>query len=77
MPTVHKIGSIKIKLYYKDHLPPHFHAQYNEFEILIEIRSLEKYAGDLPKKQLKIVLEWAADNQEALMERWDEYFDEM
>ncbi|OAV45090.1 DUF4160 domain-containing protein [Lewinella sp. 4G2] len=76
MPTVHTIGSIKIKLYYKDHLPPHFHAQYNEFEILIEIRSLEKYAGDLPKKQLKAVLEWAAENQEELMERWDEYFNE-
>ncbi|OAV45066.1 DUF4160 domain-containing protein [Lewinella sp. 4G2] len=76
MPTVHTIGSIKIKLYYKDHLPPHFHAQYNEFEILIEIRSLEKYAGDLPKKQLKAVLEWAAENQEALMERWDKYFNE-
>jgi len=76
MPTIHQIGSIKIKLYYKDHLPPHFHAQYNEYEILIEIRTLEKYAGDLPRKQLKSVLKWAEENQDGLMDKWDEFFEE-
>jgi hypothetical protein len=75
MPVVHQIDSIKIKLYFKDHLPPHFHAQYNEYEILIEIRTLETYAGDLPKKQLKSVLEWAKENQEGLMAIWDEFFE--
>lgn len=76
MPIIHQINSIKIKLYFKDHLPPHFHAQYNEHEVLIEIRTLEIYAGDLPKKQLKTVLEWAEENQGQLMEIWDEFFDE-
>ncbi|MEM6770231.1 MAG: DUF4160 domain-containing protein [Bacteroidota bacterium] len=63
----------KIKLYFRDHLPPHFHAEYNEHEVLIEISTLEIYAGSLPKKQLKRVLEWAAENQEALAELWLEF----
>ena len=60
MPTVHQIKSVKIKLYFRDHLPPHFHACYNEHEVLIEIESLDIYAGSLPQKQLKEVLEWAS-----------------
>jgi hypothetical protein len=45
MPVVHIIESIKILLYFDDHLPPHFHAQYNEYELLVEIETLEVYAG--------------------------------
>jgi len=43
LPTVHIIDSIKILIYYDDHLPPHFHAIYNEHEELIEINTLETY----------------------------------
>jgi len=44
--------------------------------VLIEIRTLDVYAGDLPKKQLKTVLEWAEENQGQLMEVWNEFFEE-
>ena len=49
MPTIKIIDSIKILIYFNDHLPPHFHAVYNEYEVLIEIKSLAIYAGELPK----------------------------
>ncbi len=62
MPTVHIINSIKIDLYSRDHPPPHFHALYAEHEILLEIKTLKSYAGWLPAKQPKLVLEWA-DNE--------------
>jgi len=61
MPTLHIIDSIKIDVYSRDHLPPHFHAIYAEREILIEIKNLKTYAGYLPVRQHKIVLEWAKD----------------
>ncbi len=61
MPTLHIINSIKIDVYSRDHLPPHFHAIYSEHEILIEIKSLKTYAGYLPVRQQKIVHEWAKD----------------
>jgi len=51
MPTIHMIDSIKIDVYGRDHPPPHFHAIYAEQEALIEINTLEIYAGQLPTLQ--------------------------
>ena len=53
MPTIDKIDGIKINIYNGEHRPPHLHACYNEFEVLLEIESSNIYAGDLPNKQLK------------------------
>lgn len=73
MPTIHLIDSIKILIYYDDHLPPHFHAIYNEYEELIEINTLETYRGKLPNRQRRRVLDWARENQEFLLEKWNEF----
>lgn len=73
MPVVHILESIKILLYFDDHLPPHFHAQYNEYELLVEIETLDVYAGYLPTKQQKRVMAWASEHQDFLLEKWNEY----
>jgi len=64
MPTLHIINSIKIDIYSREHLPPHFHALYAEYEILIVIKTLETYTGSLPARQYKMVINWA--NNEAV-----------
>jgi hypothetical protein len=48
MPLIHLIGKIKILMYFNDHLPPHFHAQYQQYEEVIVIQTLDTYAGHLP-----------------------------
>ncbi len=58
MPTLQVIDSIKIDIYSREHLPPHLHALYAEYEALIEIVTGVVYAGYLPRPKLKIVLEW-------------------
>ena len=73
MPTIHIIDSIKIMIYFDDHLPPHFHAEYNEYEELIEINTLETYRGKLPNRQRKRVIEWAKENQDYLRQKWTEF----
>lgn len=62
-------------MYFDDHIPPHFHAQYNEFEAAIEIDNLKVYAGYLPPKQLKKVCAWASKNQAFLQETWQAFHD--
>jgi len=57
MPTIDFFDGIKIMIYNGEHRPPHFHAEYGEFEIVIEIESGNIYAGDLPNKQLKKVFD--------------------
>jgi len=67
MPTLKIINSIKVDVYSREHLPPHLHAIYAEFEELIIIESLETYAGKLPPVQRKKVIDWATDKKEYLL----------
>ncbi|AEE50974.1 DUF4160 domain-containing protein [Haliscomenobacter hydrossis] len=62
MPTFFIIDGVKIDFYYNDHVPPHFHAIYAEYEVLIEIESLKIHRGSLPKPQQKKILKWAKAN---------------
>ncbi|MBO6236215.1 MAG: DUF4160 domain-containing protein [Schwartzia sp.] len=54
-----------------EHNPPHFHVIYGEYTGPIDIRTLEMLEGDLPKKELALVTEWAKQNQTALLEIWN------
>jgi hypothetical protein len=60
---------VKVSIFTHDHFPPHFHAIFAEFEELIIIETLETYAArnPLPKKKRELVLNWASDKQEALL----------
>lgn len=58
-------------MFWSDHSPPHFHALYGEFEVLIDIRTLETLEGEMPKRALAMVLEWAQEHRSELKEDWD------
>lgn len=62
-----------IKMYFQqsEHNPPHFHVIYGEYTSSIDIRTLEMLEGDLPKKELALVTEWAKQNRTALLEIWN------
>jgi hypothetical protein len=46
-------------MFWGDHAPPHFHALYAEYEVLIDIHTLEVVRGSMPRRALALVLEWA------------------
>ena len=58
-------------MYYNDHAPPHFHAEYAGNEATFVIESLAILHGDLPRRARALVLEWAAMHREELMQNWD------
>lgn len=58
-------------MYFNDHNPPHFHAEYNEYKASISIDSLGVIEGKLPSKVLSLVVEWAQDHQNELLENWN------
>lgn len=51
MPRISYFYGIVIWMYWDDHNPPHFHATYGEFEILINITDFSVYAGFLLTRQ--------------------------
>ena len=50
MPQISYFLGIVIKMFYRDHNPPHFHAEYTEYEALIDIQKLELWSGYLPPR---------------------------
>lgn len=71
MPQISTFLGIVIKMFFRDHNPPHFHAEYGEFEGLIDIDKLDLMAGTLPPRVLGLVIEWAALHQRELLTNWN------
>ena len=70
MPTISTFYGILIQMFWKDHAPPHFHALYAEDEALIDIRTLDVIEGQLTRRALALVLEWAQEHRAELLENW-------
>lgn len=60
-----------IYLYGDDHLPPHFHAKYAEFEASINIKTGEILKGYLPSKQLRLVQAWTEIHCDELLHNYE------
>lgn len=71
MPTIAMFRGIKIYMNWNDHMPPHFHAAYGGHEVIVSINDIELISGNIPAKQLKMLLGWAAFHQEELKENWE------
>lgn len=59
MPEISRFLGVVIRMYYRDHAPPHFHATYGEYEITVEIESGVS-EGRFPRRALGAVLEMDA-----------------
>ena len=71
MPEISRFFGIVIKMFYEDHNPPHFHAEYGGEKVLIDIRTLSVFAGVLSPRAMGLVIEWATLHQQELMADWE------
>ena len=71
MPEISVFFGIRVTMYYDDHNPPHFHADYNDRKILVDILEGRVLRGSFPSRQLKYVLAWADIHQDELMGNWE------
>ncbi|QDT70911.1 DUF4160 domain-containing protein [Lacipirellula limnantheis] len=69
MPEICRFLGIVIRMYYRDHEPPHFHAQYGEHEITMEIDS-GLVEGKFPRRSLSAVLDWHELRRDELATNW-------
>ena len=70
MPQISYFFGIAVYMYYSDHAPPHFHAEYGEDEAVYQIETLELLRGKLPRRAHGLVLEWASLRREELRANW-------
>ena len=71
MPEISRFYGIVIKIYLKDHLPAHFHAEYGEYNAMINIQTGEIIEGQIPRKALVLVQEWVNLHRNELLETFN------
>ena len=69
MPEICRFLGIIIRMYYRDHAPPHFHAEYGEYEVTVEIKT-GIVSGKFPRRALNAVLEWYELHKAELLQDW-------
>ena len=70
MPEISRFLGIVIAMYYNDHAPPHFHAQYGENEIRVNILTCDVMSGNFPRRAQRLVLEWCELHRDELLTDW-------
>ncbi len=74
MPIISMFYGIIIRMYFletQQHQVPHIHARYAEFEASIRIEDGDVLAGDLPRKQLRLVQAWVELHRDELVANWE------
>jgi hypothetical protein len=71
MPEICRFFHIIIRMYAKEHAPPHFHALYGECEAIFSIASGKLLGGKFPIKQSRLVTAWAAIYKKELLANWE------
>ncbi len=70
MPVIARFYGILIKMYFREHGVPHFHAIYGEFNGVFDVKTLEMIEGDLPQRAQRLVLDWAERYKGELEQMW-------
>jgi hypothetical protein len=70
MPEISRFLGIIIKMFFKEHAPPHFHAFYGEFKATFSISTGQMIEGEFPQRQSVYVTAWALLHEKELMANW-------
>jgi hypothetical protein len=75
MPEISRFFGIIIKMYYDEHNPPHFHAEYAEFKATFSIETGQMIQGNFPQNKSALVTAWTIIHQETLLQNWHTLFE--
>lgn len=71
MPVIARFYGIVIKMFFREHGVPHFHAVYGERNGVFALETLEMLEGDLSSRAQRLVVEWAEPHREELLRMWE------
>ena len=75
MPEIARFFGIIVRMYAEPNAPhhrPHFHAYYQDTVAVFGIDSVELIAGELPRRQQRLVEAWAELHQDELLADWEQ-----
>ncbi len=71
MPTISQFFGIMIRMFYRDHNPPHFHAIYAEYKASFGIETGKIIEGEMPRTATKLINEWRLLHIDELLQNWE------
>lgn len=71
MPELSRFYGIVVAMFFNEHNPPHFHARYGGEKVAIDVRTLQVLEGRIAPRALGLVIEWASQHQDELLEDWE------
>lgn len=72
MPEISRFFGIVIMVFYKDHLPPHFHAKYGDLWGKFNIETGEMIEGNLTRRAIRLVQDWNELHKQELFDNFNE-----
>lgn len=70
MPEISRFHGVRIRMFYADHPPPHFHVKHGEYKAKFHIGSGELRVGHLPPKTRRLVQRRYHLHERELRENW-------
>jgi hypothetical protein len=71
MPVLSKFYGIVIRMLVIRPFVAHFHAIYDNTELVVAVNPVRIIQGDAPRRVRDMVLEWAMQHQQELLEAWN------
>ena len=71
MPEISRFLGIVIKMFIREHNPPHFHAFYGGHTAVFSIETGQMVQGDFPSKKAALVTAWTIIHQKELLKNWN------
>ncbi len=70
MPEICRFYGIIVFMNYNEHDPPHFHAKYQDQEVIVEIPT-GIIQGRMSRRALRMLFEWSEIYREELLQNWE------
>jgi len=72
MPVISRFYGIVIRMWFIRPFVAHFHAFYQDSELVVGINPLKILQGEAPRRVHAMVMEWATQHQPELLEAWSQ-----
>lgn len=70
MPVISEFFGITIRMYYQEHEPPHFHAEYRDGRSTFDFEG-QPLSGEMRSRRARrLIRMWALRNQRELESNW-------
>ncbi len=73
MPTLQNFEGFQIRMYFKDHNPPHVHVVSSDETVLLRIEDGSTIRGDIDAATMKEARAWIAEHEQELLAKWREF----